>query len=150
MNYNFWFLLEQFRSLSVGGKIAVVAGHIVGLLLIILLETYRTQRHEAKRLSKPTSCSIVEPAEEPIHARTASQKKGNFGNKGKGMTYFLEGLRNGWRKYQLHYQAENPRDSPMYPTQRHIRAIVNKLRRRVNHSGKEPAGCVNVLRFCHP
>ena len=36
------------------------------------------------------------------------------------------------------------------PTIKHILTIVNKLRRLVNHSGKEPAGWLSILMSCLP
>jgi len=135
VNYDIWFLFEQFRSLSIGGKIAMVSGHVLVILLIVLWETSRAQRHNAKRLSATT----IEPTEKLIHTIGTSPQKGNLCNAHKGLTYLLETFRNSLSKYHLYYQSDKDGNSPTYPVQRHMRAIVNKLRRRVNQSGKEPA-----------
>lgn len=43
-------LESYFLDLSIGGRIAVIAGHILALLLLILLENSRTKRRDAKGL----------------------------------------------------------------------------------------------------
>ena len=147
MNYDIWFLFEQFRSLSVGGKIAFVCGHILVLLLIILCETHREQRQNAKRSPTAIPCSIIEPAEKLIHTISTCPQKGNLRNAHKRLAYLLETFRNSLGKYQLHYQSKINGDSPTHQFQRHIRDIVNKLRRGVNQSGKEPAAWLPLERI---
>ena len=63
----FWFLSEQFQSLSIAGKIAAIAGFILVILLMILWEISTEKRHDAKRLPTVTHYSADELIEKSIN-----------------------------------------------------------------------------------
>jgi hypothetical protein len=138
MNYNIWLLCKEFQGLSIGGKIAIVAAHILVVLLLILLEEFRVQRHEAKKsLTTTLDSPLIEPVEKPIHTICAPcerQESDNHPNRGIRNT-----LRNNLIHPDLYCRRSNSGNTPLHPFHSHISTIINKLRRRVNQSGKEPS-----------
>jgi hypothetical protein len=137
MNYNIWLLFEEFQSLSIGGKIAIVAAHILVVLLLILLEEFRVQRHETKKsLTTTLDSPLIKPVEKPVHTIYTScerQKSDNHPNRGIRNTF-----RNNLIQPHLYCRRSNSGNAPLHPFHSHIPTIINKLRRRVNQSGKEP------------
>jgi hypothetical protein len=136
MNYNIWLLFEEFQSLSIGGKIAIVASHILVVLLLMLWEEFRVQRHNAKRSSTATLNPLSQPVEKLVHTVNTPCKRYNPNNRpSRGI---LNTFRNNWIQPHLYCERSNSGNTPFHPFRWHIRTIVNKLRRRVNQSGKEP------------
>jgi len=142
MNLNTCFLLQYFQSLSVMGKVAVIAGYILMALLIILWEKSRTHRHATTRLPTVIPNSVVEQTEKLVHTVTTSPSKQNQYNPRKGARYLLETFRSSLSKCVVYCKSRN--DGENHPKccqqyiPKHIHAIVDCLRRRVNQSGKEP------------
>jgi hypothetical protein len=142
MNYDIWFLFEQFRSLSVGGKIAVVCGHILVLLLAMLWATFLARRRSVRTSSAHTEF-IGHPTENPNERADNPQENENLEKPKQGHIIGSDLLSNpsdNRGDWYLHYQTgdETPKDKQRIPKSCHIATIVNKLRRRVTHSGTEP------------
>jgi hypothetical protein len=141
MNIDIWFLFKQFWGFSIADKIIAVAGFVLIILLIILWEVVKAERHDTKRLSTATPYLIIKSAEKHIHTTSTYSNNGNLRkhhSRGVIRCYLLETFRNSLRKHHVYYETDNNGDSPTHTVQRHISTIVNKLRRRVNQSGKEP------------
>ena len=137
MNYNIWLWLEEFQSLSIGGKIAIVAAHILIVLLLILLEEFRVQRHETRKsLTTMLDSPLIEPVEKPVHTIYTSCERQKSDN------HSTRGIRNTFRNKLIHprlyCRRSNSGNTPLHPFHSHTSGIINKLRRRVNESGKEP------------
>jgi hypothetical protein len=143
MNYDIWFLFEQFRSLSVGGRIAVICGHILALFLAILWAKFLARRRSARASSMHTEF-IGHPTANPNERADSYQEDENLEKPKQGDIIGSDLLSNPSdkrSKWYLHYQAgdESPKNHQWIPKSCHIQTIINKLRRRVNQSGKEPA-----------
>lgn len=145
-----WFLSEQFRSLSIAGKIAAIAGFVLVVLLITLLDMYFAKRHDASTL--PTE-QLAEnrPDGDSSHANCDDMPQHRKG--GIVWHYLLGKVLNNWGNNRIHYYSkhdgtthnQSPLDGSAKPTRvifrfsiSHIRTIVNWLKGRVNQSGKEP------------
>ena len=126
--------LDAFQSLTVGGKIAFISGHILVILLIMLWEMHAAHSHDAKRLI------TAEHAEKLVHTVQTSPKNDDIQNVHSGVRYLLDKFCNNLRKPPFYYQSGDDGDNPPchLQSQRHIRIIVDWLRKRVNQSGKEP------------
>ena len=137
MNYNIWLLFEDFQSLSIGGKIAIVAAHILVVLLLILLEEFRVQRNETKKsLTTTLDSSLIEPVKKPVYAiNTPCERDKSHNRPSRGI---LNIFRNNWIQPHLYGKPSSSGNNPFHPFHSHMSTIVNKLRRRVNESGKEP------------
>ena len=150
-----WFLTDEFRSLTATGKIAVVAGFILMILLVTLWARWLTRKHDAMKLPvsvQPSANKLVEKCKD---ATSESTNSNDLQKQRKNRVIWhclLSTFRNDLRKWRFQYHAEddgyNQKDPVQtqtrtrfsFPQSRHIRTIVNKLRRRVNQSGKEPPG----------
>jgi len=121
VTYDIWFLFKQFMSLSINGRILVVLGYILVMLLIILIVAPHSDL-----------------AKKPVHAKGTRRKNGKLYKVYRGVGYLLNKFTNSGREYQVDYERRAERNEQAYRPQLHIRTIVNWLRRRVNQSGKEP------------
>jgi hypothetical protein len=143
MNFH-WLWLEWFQSLPITGKVAIIAGHILVLLLIMLDAIATSQKGDANKSPTAMTCSS-EPAVKLIQAIRNSPKKGNLYNTNKRVGQLLNLFCNkSLIKHLFYYQTCDEGDKPTHKVQSHIRNIVAKLRKLVNQNGKEPA---NWLRY---
>ena len=146
MNYNIWLLFEEFLSLSIGGKIATVASYVLVVLLLILWEEFRTQRRATKKPSTTPLNSLSEPTKKFVHAiNTSYEREESHNHPSRGI---LNTFRNNWIQCYLYGKSSNSSNTPFYPFRWHISTIVNKLRRRVNESGKEPSEHLVLAESC--
>ena len=136
MNYNIWLLFEEFQSLSIGGKIVVVAWHILAILCLMLWEESKAQKHDARESSTATPNSLIEYTEKLVHTNKNPHERGNPHKRSCGG--IMNTLRNSWIQAHLYCKANKKGDRSIYQFRSHIRTIVNWLRRGVNQSGKEP------------
>jgi len=148
VSLNSCFLFQYFQSLSVWGKVAVIAGYALMALLIILWEQSRVRRHAATRLPTVIPNSVIEQTEKFVHTSPTSTRKENQYKPHKRMWHLLETLRINFSKPIIYCESRtNGNDIAHHLQQRistHISIIVNRLRRRVNESGKEPAGWFSI------
>jgi len=143
VNYDFWFLLKQFQSLSIGGKMAVVCGHILVLLIVAQLASFLERRRNT-RASSMQAEFIGHPTIKCNQRGNNAQENENLEKPkegdiiGSGLLSNQSDNRSDW---YFHYQADGERQNHKWwiPKPRHIGTIVNRLRRRVNESGKEPS-----------
>jgi hypothetical protein len=121
VNYDIWFLFKQFMSLSISGRVLVVLGYILVMLLITLMVAPHSDL-----------------AKKPVHTKGTRCKNSKLYKVHRGVGYLLDKSANSGREYQVDYERRAERNEQAYRPQWHIRTIVNKLFRRVNQSGKEP------------
>lgn len=121
MNYDIWFLFKQFMSLSISDRMMTILGYILVMLLITLMAVPHSDL-----------------AEKPVHTRSTRRKNGKLYKAHVWLSYLLDKSANSRREYQVDYERRAERNEQAYRPQWHILTIVNKLRRRVNQSGKEP------------
>jgi len=142
MNLSTCFLCQYFLELSVWGKVAVIAGYILMALLIILWENYKAHRHSTTRLPTVVTAPAIEATEKLVHTITTSTSKENQYDPHKRLRYVLETFRSNHSKCIVYCESHNARQKHLKHLQqylpKHIRTIVNRLRRGVNQSGKEP------------
>jgi hypothetical protein len=145
-----WFLSEQFHSFSIAGKLTAIASFILVILLITLLDIYVAKRHATNK-SPTEQLAENRPDDNSRHTNCGGMPQHRKG--GVAWHYPLSNILNNWRNNPIHYYSEHdgtthnrsPPSGRTKPTRivfgfsrSHIRTIVNKLRRRVNQSGKEP------------
>jgi hypothetical protein len=132
-------ICQFFLELSVWGRIAVIAGYILMTLLIVLWEHFRRHRHNTTR---SPMVMPIEKTEKFVHTITACPSKQNQYNPYKRQRHLLETFRINLRHSIIYCKSRDDSNNPAYHFQqhivKHISTIVNKLRRRVNESGKEP------------
>jgi hypothetical protein len=121
MNYNIWFLFEQFRSLSISDRVLVVLGYILVMLLITLMVAPHSDL-----------------AKKPVHTKGTGCKNGKLYKVYRGVGHLLNKSANSGREYKVDYERRAERNEQTYRPQWHIHTIVGKLKRIVNHSGTEP------------
>jgi hypothetical protein len=137
MNFH-WLWLEWLQSLPITGKVAIIAAHILVVLLIMLYAIATSQRGNTNKAPMAMPYS-VEPAVKLVQTTRSSPKKGKLYNTNKRVRHLLNIFcNNNLIKHLLYYEAYNGSENPTQDIRWHIRHIVNKLRRRVNESGKEP------------
>jgi hypothetical protein len=98
--------LDAFQSLTIGGKIAFMSGHILVILLIVLSEMHEAQSHDAKRLI------TTEHAEKLVHTVQTSPKNDNVQNVRGRVRYLLDKFRNNLRKSPFYNQSGDDGDNP--------------------------------------
>jgi hypothetical protein len=142
MNLSTCFLVQYFQSLSVMGKVAVIAGYILMALLLILWEKSRTRRHAATGLPTVIPTFNIEETQKFIHTIPTSASKDNQYKPHKRPRHLLETFRSNLSKSIVYCKSRTDSKNPAYHLQqdipKHIRTIVNRLTRIVNQSGKEP------------
>jgi hypothetical protein len=142
MNLSTSYLFQYFQSLSTTGKVSLIAGYILMALLIILWEKSKARRRAATRLPTLAPNSTIEETEKLIHAITTPPSKDNQYDARNRVRHLLETFRSNLSKCIVYCKSHN--DGEKHPNchqdyiPKHIRSIVDCLRRRVNQSGKEP------------
>ena len=135
-------LIQYFQSLPVTGKVALIAGYILMVLLIILWEMSRTHKRATTRLPTVMPAPTIEETEKLVHTVTTSPTNQNKYNTHKRGGYLLEALISNLKKCVVYCETRADGNNPAHHLQqyivKHILIIVNKLLRRVNESGKEP------------
>jgi hypothetical protein len=149
MNFDIWYLFEHFRTLPFTGKVAVISGYILVLLVSILWARFLARKQNTRASSTETELA-KRPTENAHDCANNSQESGNLEKpKEDGIIRlgFVGKLPNNRGNWYLHYQTENKRQDneqrslkPVTRCPAHIHTILDKLRRRVNQSGKEPRG----------
>ena len=146
-------MISWFQSLTIGDTLMTIGFWLLGVLLLYVWAVFITKRLGVKRL--PT-VSLSQGGENRKKA-TASRYEGSKHQKRKsqfGVCRLLGSRCDIVKDKGVRYPADNSRDQQKQPTQciqakylgalrivipkSHIATIVNKLRRRVNQSGKEP------------
>ena len=146
-----WFLSDEFLGLPIVGKAAAITAIVLVTLLITLLDIHIGKRHKASR--SPTE-HLAENRPDDSGSRP---NRGNVPQRRKRSVAWQSALGNAlsdWRQKCIRQHSERQRDtynqSPLeasanparsillFPIPCHIRTILNKLRGRVNQSGKEP------------
>jgi len=153
----FRFLCEQFQSLSAAGKMAVIAGYILVILLIMLWAMFPIRKRKAKTLPTNMAYLVPQPTQEAKNYRHNSEESQNLYKPEKsdviGSGVYSK-LPNNFGNRHIHYHTNNKRqDSKNNSLQRivaltraaipsfsqsHIDNILNRLTRRVNQSRKAP------------
>jgi hypothetical protein len=136
MNYDIWFLFKQFGSLSLGGKIAVVGGHIIVLLLMMLWATF-LGRKQGDRASSVHTDSVRHPIENPNECTDNPQENKNLEKPKQGDiigSSLLSNPSDNRSNWYLNYQTgdKTPNNKQRIPKSCHLQTIINKLRRAVN------------------
>jgi hypothetical protein len=151
MNLSTCVLFQYFLELSVWGKVAVIAGYILVILLIMLYETSKAQRYDSERLPTVMPNSVIEKTEKLVHTITTSTSKENQYNPHKRAWHLLEAFRINFSKPIIYCESRTDGNNIAHHLQqhivKHIGTIVNKLRRRVNESGKEPTRQSKLVHF---
>jgi hypothetical protein len=142
MNLGMCVLCQYFLELSIWGKVAVIAGYILMALLIILWENYKAHRHSTTRLPTVVTAPAIEATEKLVHTITTPTSKENQYDPHKRLRYLLETFRSNHSKPVVYCSSRANRNNYPHHLQqyivKHILVILNKLRGRVNQSGKEP------------
>jgi hypothetical protein len=143
MNLSTCFFVQFFQSLTVGGKIAMIAGYALMALLIILWEQSRARRHAATRLPPVIPNSVINPTEKFVHTITTCTSKENQYNNHKRVRHLFETIRINFSKTIIYCESRTDGNNIAHHLQQlisthYISTIVNRFRRIVNQSGKEP------------
>jgi hypothetical protein len=157
-------MISWFQSLTIGGKLIIIGFWLLGILLLVAWAIFITR--------KLSSMPAVVPSQEaengkkattnPYKASTYHKPKSQF-----GICRLLSSCRHIVKDKSVRHATNNTRHQSKQPTQCiqpkncsrirtvilpfsswHISAIVNKLRRRVNQSGKEPMYWEVSTGFC--
>jgi hypothetical protein len=129
MNFSTWFWLEWFQSLPITGKVAIIAAHILVLLLLMLYAITTSKRGDTNKALMVATYS--KPAVKFVQTIGTSRKKGKLYNANKKVGHLLNMFCNkSLVKHLFYYQPCNEGDSPTYDIRWHIGCIVNRLKSR--------------------
>jgi hypothetical protein len=161
-------MLAWFQSLTIGYKLMVIGLHILGIVAVIawvrfIEGRFIQKRYDSEKLSVGMLSSLNEVNEGIENCRDATSRHYEAKNQQKEkerpivrphlLCQCIHKLTTNWLQQQsdkdgdnskypaLRGQTKNLRGFGTIPTfsqSRHIRTIVNWLRRRVNQSGEEP------------
>jgi len=108
----FWFLSEQFQSLSAAGKIAVIAGYILVILLIMLWAIFPIRKRKAKTLPTNMAYPVPQPTQEAKNYRHNSEESQNLYKPEKSdviRSGVYSKLPNNFGNRHIHYHTNNKR-----------------------------------------
>jgi hypothetical protein len=144
MNLGTCALFQFFSELSVWGKVAFIAGYILMALLLALWEKSKARRRITTRTPELTPHSTIKVTKKLIHAVPTSTPKYDQYDAFDRVRHLLETFGSNLSKSVVYCKPHNGGKNHLKylhqytPKSLHIRTIVSKLRRRVNHSGTEP------------
>jgi hypothetical protein len=151
-------MLSWFMSLAIHHKVMIIGFYLLGIILLFLWAIFITKRFGSKTLSADNLSRTTEKCKKGTtrrHKDTTHQKpKSQF-----RICRLLSSCCHIFKDKGVRYPTDNCGDQCKQPARRvesknfgrvrvraifslsqpHIRSIVNKLRRRVNESGKEPS-----------
>ena len=144
-------MISWFMSLTIGGKLIAIGFQLLGVILLWAWAVFIT-----KKLGSMPAVTLSQEGEKPKKG-TTRQYKNSTHQKRKSQVRIcrlLGSCHHIIKDNGVRCPTNNTRDQSKQPTQRiqpkyfsvfgivipksHIDTIVNKLRRRVNQSGKEP------------
>lgn len=120
-------MISWFQSLSIGGKIAFVAGYILMILFLILWEIYNTQRHDAKRLPMVMPTSTIEETKKLVHTITTPTSKQNQYNAHRRARHLLEIFRINLKKSIVYCKSRDDGNNPAHHLQQYIQKVIISL-----------------------
>lgn len=154
-------MIGWFKNLTGSSNLEIIALYLLVIIGAIAWARFIVKRHDAKWSSTIAPSFDEQAIENYKKDSNRTQKRDNQHKLEKGYivwSYLLSKFRYKVRTNLPYYQTDNERDKQKQPPYwgqaknfghirvilrfpiSHIRTIVNRLRRSVNHSGKEPAG----------
>jgi hypothetical protein len=158
-------MISWFQSFAITHTVMLISLLIIGILALMAWAKFIEKRYDAGKLPLVTPSSLNECNERIEKRKNANSRRHEAENQQKPKERFvvwlsflrecIGKLRTNWQQYQVNSEGDNPNYPrlqskpknfgrirvilafPAFPMF-HIRTIVNKLRRLVNQSGKEP------------
>ena len=156
-----WYL-SWYQSFAIDHPLVLITLLILGIIALIAWARFIEKRYDAKKLPMITPSSLNERnegIENPKNTNGGQYEAENQQKQKEGFIVWssllrqcIGNLRTNWQQQQVNSEGDNPNYPCLQSKPKnlggigviflfsmfHIRTIVNKLRRRVNESGKEP------------